>query len=52
MKIGRNFVTTNTTIKPMIIQMGIFKRRPGFTSPIINREVTGTFEIYLSTLLI
>ena len=24
MKIGRNFVTTNTTIKPMIIQMGIF----------------------------
>ena len=52
MKIGRNFVTTNTTIKPMIIQMGIFKRRSGFTSPIINREVTGTFEIYLSTLLI
>ena len=52
MKIGRNFVTTNTTIKPMIIQMGIFKRRPGFTSPIINQEVTGTFEIYLSTLLI
>ena len=52
MKIGRNFVTTNTTIKPMIIQMGIFKRRPGFTSPIINHEVTGTFEIYLSTLLI
>ena len=52
MKIGRNFVTTNTTIKPMIIQMGIFKRRQGFTSPIINREVTGTFEIYLSTLLI
>ena len=52
MKIGRNFVTTNTTIKPMIIQMGIFKRRPGFISPIINREVTGTFEIYLSTLLI
>ena len=52
MKIGRNFITTNTTIKPMIIQMGIFKRRPGFTSPIINQEVTGTFEIYLSTLLI
>ena len=52
MKIGRNFVTTNTTIKPMIIQMGIFKRRPGFTSPTINQEVTGTFEIYLSTLLI
>ena len=52
MKIGRNFVTTNTTIKPMIIQMGIFKRRQGFTSPILNREVTGTFEIYLSTLLI
>ena len=52
MKIGRNFVTTNTTIKPMIIQMGIFKRRPGSTSPIINQEVTGTFEIYLSTLLI
>ena len=52
MKIGRNFITTNTTIKPMIIQMGIFKRRPGFTSPILNREVTGTFEIYLSTLLI
>ena len=51
MKIGRNFVNTNT-IKPMIIQMGIFKRRPGFTSPIINREVKGTFEIYLSTLLI
>ena len=45
MKIGRNFVTTNTTIKPMIIQMGIFKRRPGFTSPTINQEVTGTFEI-------
>ena len=52
MKIGRNFITTNTTIKPMIIQMGIFKRRPGFTSPTINQEVTGTFEIYLSTLLI
>ena len=52
MKIGRNFVTTNTTIKPMIIQMGIFKRISGFTSPIINKEVTGTFEIYLSTLLI
>ena len=52
MRIGRNFITTNTTIKPMIIQMGIFKRRPGFTSPTINREVTGTFEIYLSTLLI
>ena len=52
MKIGRNFVTANTTIKPMIIQMGIFKRRPGFTSPTINQEVTGTFEIYLSTLLI
>ena len=52
MKIGRNFVTTNTTIKPMIIQMGIYKRRQGFTSPIINREVRGTFEIYLSTLLI
>ena len=52
MKIGRNFITTNTTIKPMIIQMGIYKRRPGFTSPIINHEVTGTFEIYLSTLLI
>ena len=52
MKIGRNFITTNTTIKPMIIQMGIFKRRPGFTSPTINHEVTGTFEIYLSTLLI
>ena len=52
MKIGRNFVTTKTTIKPMIIQMGIFKRRPGFTSPTINQEVTGTFEIYLSTLLI
>ena len=44
MKIGRNFITTNTTIKPMIIQMGIFKRRPGFTSPTINQEVTGTFE--------
>ena len=52
MKIGRNFITTNTTIKPMIIQMGIYKRRPGFTSPTINQEVTGTFEIYLSTLLI
>ena len=52
MRIGRNFITTNTTIKPMIIQMGIYKRRPGFTSPIINHEVTGTFEIYLSTLLI
>ena len=52
MKIGRNFVTTNTTIKPMIIRMGIYKRRPGFTSPTINQEVTGTFEIYLSTLLI
>ena len=52
MKIGRNFVTTNATIKPMIIQMGIFKRIPGFNSPIINQEVTGTFEIYLSTLLI
>ena len=52
MKIGRNFITTNTTIKPMIIQMGIFKRRPGFTSPTLNQEVTGTFEIYLSTLLI
>ena len=52
MKIGRNFVTTNTTIKPMIIQMGIFKRLPGFNSPIINTEVTRTFEIYLSTLLI
>ena len=52
MKIGRNFITTNTTIKPMIIQMGIYKRRPGFTSPTINHEVTGTFEIYLSTLLI
>ena len=52
MKIGRNFVTTNTTIKPMIIQMGIFKRIPGFNSPIINTEVTGTLEIYLSTLLI
>ena len=52
MKIGRNFVTTNTTIKPRIIQMGIFKRRPSFTSPSLNREVTGTFEIYLSTLLI
>ena len=52
MKIGRNFVTTNTTIKPMIIQMGIFKRIPGFNSPIINQEGTGTFEIYLSTLLI
>ena len=52
MKIGRNFVTTNATIKPMIIQMGIFKRISGFTSPIINQEVTGTFEIYLSTLLI
>ena len=25
MKIGRNFVTTNTTIKPRIIQMGILK---------------------------
>ena len=47
MKTGRNFVTTNTTIKPMIIQMGIFKRLPGFNSPIINKEVTGTFEIYL-----
>ena len=52
MKIGRNFITTNTTIKPMIIQMGIFKRRPGFTSPTLNHEVTGTYEIYLSTLLI
>ena len=52
MRIGRNFITTNTTIKPMIIQMGIFKRRPGFTSPTLNQEVTGTFEIYLSTLLI
>ena len=52
MRIGRNFITTNTTIKPMIIQMGIFKRSPGFTSPTINQEVTGTFEIYLSTLLI
>ena len=52
MRIGRNFVTTNTTIKPMIIQMGIFKRRPGFTSPTLNQEVSGTFEIYLSTLLI
>ena len=49
---GRNFVTTNTTIKPMIIQMGIAKRNPGFNNPIINRQVTGTFEIYLSTLLI
>ena len=52
MRIGRNFITTNTTIKPMIIQMGIYKKSPGNVSPIINHEVTGTFEIYLSTLLI
>ena len=52
MRSGRNLVTTNTTFKPMINQMSIAKRNPGFNYPVINRQVTGTFEIYLLTLLI
>ena len=52
MKIGRNFVTTDITFKPMINQISIAKRHPGFGNPIVNRQVIGTFEIYLSTLLI
>ena len=52
MRSGRNFITTNITFKPMINQISIAKRHPGFNNPIVNRQVTGTFEIYLSTLLI
>ena len=52
MRSGRNFITTNTTIKPLIAVIGIFKRLPGVSKPSINREVRGSFEIYLSTLLI